>query len=87
MKIKIKYDRRGNVKKVIGNVGQTRMNRAALELWKGNVEPTFGYKLRRFISRAFTELSARAERAAADHIVGSQAACEIPYICLDKTSG
>lgn len=84
MKVKIKYDKHGNVKKIIGNVGQTRMNRAALELWKGNVEPTFGYKLRRFVGRAFTELSARAERAAADHIVGSQAACEVPYICLEE---
>lgn len=85
MKIKVKYDRNGNVKKVIGNVGQTRMNRAALELWKGNVEPSFGYKLRRFVGRAFTELSARAERAATEHIVGSQAAiCEPAFVCLEE---
>lgn len=60
MKVKIKYDRTGAVKKIKGNIGRTRANRAALELWKGNVEPTFGYKLRRFIKRMAAEISARA---------------------------
>lgn len=49
--IKVKIDRNGNVRRVVGNVGQTRMNKAANELWRGNIEPTFGYKLRRFIRR------------------------------------
>lgn len=60
MTVKIKYDRTGAVKKIKGNIGQTRANRAARELWQGNVEPTFGYKLRRFIKRLATEISARA---------------------------
>ena len=49
--IKVKIDRNGNVRRVVGNVGQTRMNRAAAALWHGDIEPTFGYKLRRFIRR------------------------------------
>ena len=56
MTVKIKYGRNGAVKSIKGNVGRTRMNRAALELWKGNVEPTTGYKLRRFFKRFFTAL-------------------------------
>ena len=46
MTVKIKFDSHGEVKKITGNIGQTRANRGALELWKGNVEPTTGYKLR-----------------------------------------
>lgn len=84
MKIKIKYDRHGNVKKITGNVGQTRMNLAALGLWKGEIQPTFGYKLRRFFKRLFTDISAKAAYAATYHTVGSQAACEVPYICLEE---
>ena len=49
--VKIKFDRRGNVRRVVGNVGTTRMNRAASALWAGKIEPTTGYKLRRFIRR------------------------------------
>lgn len=49
--IKVRIDRNGNVRRVVGNVGQTRMNRAAAALWHGDIEPTFGYKLRRFIRR------------------------------------
>lgn len=89
MKIKIKIDdRTGEVKKAKANVGEndgrTRMNRAALKLWRGEVEPTFGYKLRRFFKRLFTNISARAAYAAAYHTVGSQQACEVPYICLEE---
>lgn len=67
MKATVKYDKYGNVKSIKGNIGRTRMNRAALELWKGNVEPTTGYKLRRFIKRMFLELSNRAEMASRYH--------------------
>ena len=84
MTVKIKYDKHGNVKKITGNVGRTRMNRAALKLWKGEVEHTKGYKLRRFIKRFFTEMSARAEAACAYHIVGSPQACEISFIGIEE---
>lgn len=50
MTVKIKYDRKtGKVKKITGNIGQTRANLAAYQLWRGNVEPTRWYKLRRLM--------------------------------------
>ena len=61
--IKIKIDRHGDVRHVVGNVGQTRMNRAANELWRGNIEPTFGYKLHRFIVRAVKTFNAKMDEA------------------------
>ena len=39
MTVKIKFrpkDRKGQ--KITGNIGQTRANRAAYQLWRGNVE-------------------------------------------------
>lgn len=84
MKATVKFDKYGNVKSIKGNIGRTRMNRAALELWKGNVEPTTGYKLRRFIKRFFTEMSARAEAVCAYHIVDSPQACEISFIGIEE---
>ncbi len=82
MTVKIKYDRNGEVKKIIGNIGRTRMNRAALKLWKGEIEPTAGYKLRRFFRRLFTELSAHAEAAYAYHTENAPLACDVPVIGL-----
>lgn len=79
MTVKIKYDRTGAVKKIKGNIGRTRANRAALELWKGNVEPTFGYKARRFIKRMATEISARAAIFCDEESVKA-----VPYIGLEE---
>ena len=89
MTIKIKIDdRTGAVKKIKANVGEndgrTRMNRAALKLWRGEAEPTTGYKFRRFFRRLFAELSTKAEAAYAYHLVGSPQACEISYIGLEE---
>ena len=81
MKATVKFDKHGNVKSIKGNVGRTRMNRAALELWKGNVEPTTGYKLRRFFKRFFTALKTRAEAAHRYHNTPHAAA--MPYIGLE----
>ena len=86
MNIKIKYDKHGNVKKVVGDVGRTRMNLGALKLWRGEIEHTKRYKLRRFIRRAFNEISLRAEAAYAYHIVGSPEACEAPRIGIEERS-
>ena len=82
MTVKIKYGRNGAVKSIKGNIGRTRMNRAALELWKGNVEPTTGYKLRRFFKRAFNELSNRAEMASRYH--AAPHAATAPVIRLEN---
>lgn len=64
MNIKIKFDKNGEVKSIKGNVGRTRMNRAALKLWKGEIEPSTAYKLRRFFKRLGHEISRRANMAA-----------------------
>ena len=82
MTVKIKYGRNGAVKSIKGNIGRTRMNRAALELWKGNIEPTTGYKLRRFFKRAFNELSNRAEMASRYH--AAPHAATAPVIRLEN---
>ena len=82
MKTTIKFDKRGNVRSIKGNIGRTRMNRAALELWKGNIEPTTGYKLRRFFKRMFSELSNRAEMASRYH--AAPTAATVPVIRLDN---
>ena len=80
MTVKIKYDRHGAVKSITGNVGRTRMNRAALELWKGNIKPTTGYKLRRFFKRLANEISRRAEMAA--NYYDEESVAAVPYIGL-----
>ena len=82
MKATVKFDEYGNVKSIKGNIGRTRMNRAALELWKGNIEPTTPYKLRRFFKRFFTALKTRAEAAHRYHAAPHAAA--MPYIGLEE---
>ena len=82
MKATVKFDKYGNVKSIKGNIGRTRMNRAALELWKGNVEPTTPYKLRRFFKRMFSELSNRAEMASRYH--AAPTAATVPVIRLEN---
>lgn len=82
MKATVKFDKYGNVKSIKGNIGRTRMNRAALELWKGNVEPSTGYKLRRFFKRMFSELSSRAEMASRYH--AAPHAATAPVIRLEN---
>jgi len=84
MKVVINYDKHGNVKKISGNVGRTRMNRAALELWKGNIEPSFGYKLRRFIRRAVNTLDAMLDEAERIAFAPEPRADEITFIGLEE---
>lgn len=80
--IKVKIDRNGNVRRVVGNVGQTRMNRAAAVLWHGDIEPTFGYKLRRFIRRAALTFNAKMDEAAQIALGTDVPASEIECIGL-----
>lgn len=80
--IKVKIDRNGNVRRVIGDVGQTRMNKAAAALWHGNIEPTFGYKLRRFVKRAVLTFNAKMDEAAQIALGTDVPASEIEYIGL-----
>lgn len=66
--LKIKFDRNGEVSRAVGNIGRTRRNKAAAVLWSDQkIEPTFWYKLRRFIPRAveyFNECMNEAARIA-----------------------
>jgi len=80
--IKVKIDRNGNVRRVIGDVGQTRMNKAAAALWHGDIEPTFGYKLRRFVKRAVLTFNAKMDEAAQIALGTDVPASEIEYIGL-----
>ena len=80
--IKVKIDRNGNVRRVIGDVGQTRMNKAAAALWHGDIEPTFSYKLRRFFRRAALTFNAKMDDAAAIAYGTDVPAAEVPYIGL-----
>ena len=78
--IKIKIDRHGNVISIVGNVGQTRMNRVANELWRGNIQPTFCYKLRRFIRRLCKTFNAWCEDCAMIANNKKKIAEEVPVI-------
>ena len=80
--IKVRIDRNGNVRRVVGNVGQTRMNRAAAALWHGDIEPTFGYKLRRFIRRAAKTFNAKMDEAAQIAFGTDVPASDVPIIGL-----
>lgn len=60
-KTKITYNRDGSVKKIVSNVGQTHHNRAAYELHRNNVQPTFWLKLRRFFRRWFDDIQHQVE--------------------------
>lgn len=80
--IKVKIDRNGNVRRIIGDVGQTRMNKAAAALWHGDIEPTFSYKLRRFFRRAALTFNAKMDEAAQIALGTDVPASEIEYIGL-----
>ena len=82
--IKVKIDRNGNVRRVIGDVGQTRMNKAAAALWHGDIEPTFSYKLRRFFRRAALTFNAKMDEAAQIALGTDKPACEVPFIGLEE---
>lgn len=85
MTVKIKFDRKtGKVKKITGNIAQTRANLAALQLWRGNITPTRWYKLRRFSRRLTIEISARAALAAEFQ---DEYFDEVTYIGLEEHSG
>ena len=80
--IKVKIDRNGNVRRVVGNVGQTRMNRAAAALWHGDIEPTFSYKLRRFVKRAVLTFNVKMDEAAQIALGTDVPASDVPVIGL-----
>lgn len=86
MTVKIKFDKDGNIKSIKaplpddGTTGRTRMGKAALVLWKGEIEPTTGYKLRRFFKRLGHEISRRATMAA--NFYDEETVKATPYVGL-----
>ena len=80
--IKIQINENGEVRRVVGNVGRTRMNRAAAALWAGNIEPTRGYKLRRFIKRLAWTVNAKMDEASQIARSTDTPAAEVPFIGL-----
>ena len=75
MTVKIKVNKKTNdVERIIVNIGQSD---------RCTVEPTFGYKLRRFMKRLRRELSYQAD-VVCGHIVGSEQAASIPYIGIES---
>ena len=86
MTVKIKFDKDGNIKSIKaplpndGTTGRTRMSKAALVLWRGEIEPTTGYKLRRFFRRLGHEISRRANMAA--NFYDEESVNALPHIGL-----
>ena len=78
----VKINSTGETTHVIGNPGQTRKNRAAAALWAGNIEPTFGYKLHRFIVRAVKTFNAKMDEASRIAYSTDTPAAEVPFIGL-----
>lgn len=76
-KVTIYYDNSGEVLDAVGNIGVTRANRGAFKLLRGQINPTFGYKARRFLKRIATEISARAAIFCDEESVKA-----VPYIGL-----
>ena len=70
--IKVKINSNGEITRVIGNVG----------LWAGNIEPTFGYKLHRFIVRAVKTFNAKMDEASRIAYSTDTPAAEVPFIGL-----
>ena len=77
-KTKITYNRDGSVKKIVSNVGQTHHNRAAYELHRNNVQPTFGIRLRWFCHNVAKKI--RTKRNKWKPLTGKQEAAAIKYI-------
>ena len=75
------YNKRGEVKKIKSNAGQTRHNRAAFELHRNNVEPFTRAKLARFFRRLYRRIRKKVIQYRARHYY-KQAAAKVPAIGL-----
>ena len=51
-------------------------------MWAGNIEPTFGYKLHRFIVRAVKTFNAKMDEASRIAYSTDTPAAEVPFIGL-----
>ena len=86
MTVKIKVNRKTHhIEKIVGDIGHTAQNMAGAKLFRHEVEPTFGYKFRRFIKRFKREMDYRFD-VICGHIVGSEQAASVPYIGIEAHS-
>lgn len=77
---KIIYNHNGSIRKITSNAGPTRHCRAAHELQRNNVQPTFGTKLRRFLRRLRLTVYHYVREA---HYNRHHPAALMPYIGMD----
>lgn len=74
------YNRDGSIHKIVSNAGLTRNCRAAHELQRNNVQPTFAMKLRRFVRRLCLTIQHYAEEAQHNR---HHPAALMPYIGIE----
>jgi len=77
------YNHNGSIRKITSNAGPTRHCRAAHELQRNNVQPTFGTKLRRFLRRLRLTIRHYAEEAQYNR---HHPAVLMPYIGMEDRS-
>ena len=84
MTVKIKVNRKTHeIEKIIGNIGHTAQNMAGAKLFQHEVEPTFGYKMRRFVKRLCNEISYHAD-VLYGSVLREESATVIPYIGIES---
>lgn len=85
MTVKIKVNRKTHaIEKITGNIGHTAQNMAGAKLYRHEIQPTFGHKLRRFIKRLtkYTVHQMRYKNEMKHTNVG-----RIPYIGIEAHCG
>lgn len=88
-KVTIYFDKNGEVIEAVGNIGWTRAGRGAFALNRLKVNPTFGYKLRRFFRRLpdiINEMIEDARVIATTPAPSAVCADELPLIGLEECS-
>ena len=81
MTVKIKVNKKTHaIESIKGNIGEIAQDRAAELFHRHEVEPTTGYKLRRFCRRLYLTLCAKFDEAAAIATAPYVPADEVPFI-------
>lgn len=84
MTVKIKVNRKTHeIKKIIGNIGHTAQSCAGSMLLRHEIQPTFGYKMRRFVKRLCSEISYHAD-VLYGSVLRDESATAIPYIGIES---
>lgn len=96
----IYYRPNGEIKKIRSNAGQTRHNKAAMMLMRGQYKPTMGMRIAGLFGRPYKakrknkfghkfkrfmrRLKTEIDETVVSHIVGSEQACKSPYIGFEE---